>query len=79
METINDLDEARVSQPATRYGILMTGLPVTKKYDKLLNFLSKNYSAKIWGRTAPIKTELLYKSTNGIIKTTGEAIFIVIH
>jgi len=76
METINDLDEVRVSHPATRYGILMTGLPVTKKYDKLLNFLSNKYSAKIWGRTAPIKTELLYKSTNGIIKTTGEAIFI---
>jgi hypothetical protein len=62
---------------ASRYGVLMRGLPVTNKYDKLLGHLSKDpCSTRIWGRTKPIKTELLYEDGGEVKKTTGEAIFI---
>jgi hypothetical protein len=61
-----------------RYAVLMRGLPVTKKYDKLLCHLSKDpCSTRIWGRTKPIKTELLYDDEDyGVKRTTGEAIFL---
>ena len=63
--------------PGPRYGILMRGLPITKKYDKLLLHLSTSSSGcRIWGRTKPIRTELLYEDNDGVKMTTGEAIFI---
>ena len=59
-----------------RFGVLMRGLPKTKKYDKLLCHLSKEpCSTKIWGQTKPIKTELLYEE-DGVKKTTGQAIYL---
>ena len=62
--------------PSPRYAVLMRGLPVTKKYDKLLLYLSK-CSLRIWGRTEPIKTELLYEDEgDGVKRTTGEAVFL---
>jgi len=55
----------------------MRGLPRTKKYDKLLCHLSSGLcSTKIWGRTKPIKTELLYDEDDETKRTTGEAIFL---
>ena len=64
--------------PSSRYGILMGGLPITKKYDKLLRHLSKDvFSNGIWGKTKPIETELLYDLDYDDVKvTTGEAIFL---
>jgi hypothetical protein len=60
-----------------RFGILVRGLPKTKKYDKLLCHLSKEpCSTKIWGQTKPIKTELLYDEEDGVKKTTGIAMFL---
>ena len=60
-----------------RFGVLMRGLPKTKKYDKLLCHLSKGpCSTKIWGQTKPIKTELLYDEEDGVKKTTGIAMFL---
>ena len=62
---------------STRLAVLMRGLPVTKKYEKLLCHLSKDpCSTRIWGRTKPIKTELLYDDEEGVKRTTGEAIFL---
>ena len=60
-----------------RFGVMMRGLPKTKKYDKLLCHLSTEpCSTKIWGRTKPIKTELLYDEEDGVKKTTGLAMFL---
>ena len=61
-----------------RYAVLMRGLPITKKYDKLFCHLSNEpCSTRIWGRTKPIKTELLYDDEDyGVKRTTGEAIFL---
>ena len=60
-----------------RYGVLMGGLPITKKYDKLLCHLSKDViSNGIWGKTKPIETELLYEDDDDAKVTTGEAIFL---
>jgi len=61
-----------------RFGVLVRGLPKTKKYDKLLCHLAKTgfSSTKIWGQTEPIKTELLYDEEGGVKKTTGMAIFL---
>ena len=58
----------------SRVGVLMRGLPITKKYDKLLSHLSKEpYSTKIWGPDKPIKTVLL---CDEVKKTTGLAVFL---
>jgi hypothetical protein len=70
---------AAVSVAGPRFGVLMRGLPITKKYDKLLLHLSQEpCSTRIWGRTKPIKTELLYddEDDGGVKRTTGEAIFL---
>jgi hypothetical protein len=55
----------------------MKGLPITPKYDKLLLHLSQDpCSTRIWGKTKPIKIELLYDEDGDVKKTIGEAIFI---
>ena len=75
MSSLNDTDGAHVAGP--RFAIMMKGLPITHKYDKLLFHLSKGHTTlRIWGRTQPIKTELLYDEGDGVKKTTGEAIFL---
>jgi hypothetical protein len=75
MSSQNEVVSA-VAAAGPRYAVLMRGLPITKKYDKLLCHLSKEpCSTRIWGRTKPIKTELLYDN-EGVKRTTGEAIFL---
>lgn len=68
--------------PDPRYGVKMSGLPITRKYDKLLSFLGKDtHSTRIWGSKTikPIKTDLLFTMVDGVKTTTGDAIFIFDH
>ena len=68
--------------PDPRYGVKMSGLPITPKYDKLLSFLGKDtHSTRIWGSKTikPIKTDLLFTMVDGVKTTTGDAIFIFDH
>ena len=58
------------------YGLLIEGLPITTKYDKLLDHLTYNKRfRKLWKGCRPLRITLYYEMIDSVRVTTGTALF----